>query len=408
MESSPTGLLDLPREIRDEIYSLLLCDFRLPKSTSTNSSGHAMRYGGIKDLHLSILRANRQLGSEAREIFYKTNRFVRVSIAVKAQHWPDLLAGFASKYLPLPMVIQRDSTIDACKGFIMTYELSQPSASKGDIPRLSFVIFHRDLHLFCFCLETAAIKNNYFWKPTKHSITLHNPFASTDESYPTDHQQQALLSPFHKFHGFPHFFVNGTVKSFLASQTVAQAQSHRNTTLDAYLDDLHDQEQLGHEYLQQNLLGKSCEAWANACKKMEFIGKSNYFLWVPMNFLRQWEVKVEELFCEINGKLCTNIIRLMEANLDDPQLVEDLAGSALGGLSHALWKGVFPATNWRPSTEQKADMLRQKARVYRLTGQFRKALKEIKQAGAYCPHDPDIREERFTVEWTLYWADFTV
>ncbi|KAK8038984.1 hypothetical protein PG993_007395 [Apiospora rasikravindrae] len=408
MESSPTGLLDLPREIRDEIYSLLLCDFRPPKSTSTNSSGHALRYGGIKGLHLSILRVNRQIGNEAREIFYKTNRFVRVGVALEDQHWRNLLAGFASNYLPLPMVIQRRSTIKACKGFIMTYKISQPKPSEENLRRLEFVILHRDLHLLCLCLETATLKADAFREVTKHRITLHNPFGSTDESYPTIDQQQALLSPISKLNGFQNVLVQGVVGLSLASQIMTRIQVQPQINMDEIMKDLRHQEQLGHMYLEQNLLGKSCEAWANACKKMEFLGKSRNFHLIPLVVFLQSVDELQELFCEINHKLGTNMIRLMEANLDDPELVGDLASSALGGLSHALWRGAFPTARWKPHPVQKAGMLRQKARVYRLSGRFQKALKEIKQAGAYCPDDPDIREERFTVEWTLYWADFTV
>lgn len=108
------------------------------------------------------------------------------------------------------------------------------------------------------------------------------------------------------------------------------------------------------------------------------------------------------------GSPWATVIRNMETNLNDHDLVRDLAESAIRGLSHALWKGAFPHATWKPSTEQKADLLRLKAKVYRLTQDFRKALKEVKQAGKFCPDDPDVREERFMVECQLCWEDFTI
>ncbi|KAK7977783.1 hypothetical protein PG988_005273 [Apiospora saccharicola] len=397
--------LDLPREIRDEIYSLLLHSIRVPNNAFTCSNGAVIKQSGLKNIHLAILRTNRQIGNEAKEVFYKTNRFVRVRILLETTDIGELLVNFASKYLPVPIVLRPYAAFQPFKGFVMQYTVSRISNLAGPNGWVELAMLHRDLHLLCLCLKLANMMFDTFGAVTQHSITLYNPFKGKDESYPNIDQQKWLLSPFAKLRGFRNVSVQGAVNPSLASQVITQARAKPHFDAEAILGDLRRQEQLGHEYLRQNRLEESCEAWAGACKTIECLGMPSGALYASLTLPGSpWVDQLQELFSGLNQKLWTTFIRIMEAYLND----HDLADMAIRGLSHALWKGAFPRANWKPSTEQKADMLRQKARVYRLTQDFRKALKEIKQAGKFCPDDPDVREERFMVECQLHWVDFTI
>ncbi|KAK7920895.1 hypothetical protein PG985_008917 [Apiospora marii] len=397
----PIGFLDIPREIRDEIYSLLLRSGRLPNPAST-SCGAVVESGGLNDVHLAILRTNRQIGNEAREVFYKINRLVRVSVLLETADISDLLATFTSKYLPPPMIRQLEPAIDPFKGFVMDYTITRIKSLANHTGHITFVMLHSDLHLLSLCLEHANIRSDTFGAVTKHSITLNNPFESTDKSYPTIDQQKMLLSPFAKLHGFRNVSVQGAVNPSLASQIVTQAQVKPHTDAEAILEDLRRQEQLGHEYLRQNQLDKSCEAWAGACKKIESITMPSGALYASLTLPGSpWMDQLQELFFELNQKLWATVIRIMEANLNDHDLVNDLADLAIRGLSHTLWKGAFRRTNWKPGSEQKAALLLQKSSIYRLRQNFRKALREVKRAEALCPDDPDVLGERLTVECHL-------
>ncbi|KAL1801226.1 hypothetical protein ACET3X_001568 [Alternaria dauci] len=70
---APFRFLDLPREVRDNIYSILLCTFPPPDSITR----------GImlskEDFSPSILRVNKQIYSESYDIMIKGNRFVLVT-----------------------------------------------------------------------------------------------------------------------------------------------------------------------------------------------------------------------------------------------------------------------------------------------------------------------------------------
>lgn len=238
----PTGFFDLPREIRDEIYSLLLHSGRFPNNAFTCSSGAVLKYGGFKNVHLEILRTNRQVGNEAREVFYKTNRFVQVSIILEAEDKSDLVATFASKYLPVPMMLQSPSDVRHFKGFTMEYRTSRTICPTNLGGWIEGVVLQRDLHLLCLCLEQYAnMRSHTFGAVTLHSITLLNPFERTDKSYPKIDQQKTLLSPFAKLRGFRYFSVRGTVDPSLASQISAQAGLKPLVGAEVILEDLRRQ-----------------------------------------------------------------------------------------------------------------------------------------------------------------------
>ena len=65
--------LNLPREIRDKIYGILLCTFPPPESVTKGTMLSK------KDLHPNILRVNRQVYEESYDVILKKNRFVLVS-----------------------------------------------------------------------------------------------------------------------------------------------------------------------------------------------------------------------------------------------------------------------------------------------------------------------------------------
>ncbi|KAK6824956.1 hypothetical protein PG987_012450 [Apiospora arundinis] len=382
MEAPAVGFLDLPREIRDEIYTLLLCNVQISKP----------KLGG--DVHLGILRANRQIGNEANEIFRKVNRFVLFKTDLRARKTYDILRIIDSKYLSIPMMKTRNPVLlHDFNGFIMKYEISEADKSEKDRQRLEFVMLHRDLHLLCLCLQNFR-ETVTFAENTEHKIILPNPVKGVDTSFPTVDQQEAFLAPFSKLRGFKDVSFHGQVNLTLTDRIIRQA--------------LRNQDQLGDEYLQQDNLEKSCKAWAGACNKIDLLGHPSGAPYEYLSESTPWMNQMHELFFELNRKLSTVTIRIIEANLnDDPALVPDLARLALRRINQAMFRGAFPDAIWRPSTASRADMFRQKATIFRLTKQPQKATKEIKHAFALCPHDYEIRKERAAVEHMRHEVELT-
>ncbi|KAK8862223.1 hypothetical protein PGQ11_008458 [Apiospora arundinis] len=388
MEAPAVGFLDLPREIRDEIYTLLLCNVQISKP----------KLGG--DVHLGILRANRQIGNEANEIFRKVNRFVLFKTDLRARKTYDILRIIDSKYLSIPMMKTRNPVLlHDFNGFIMKYEISEADKSEKDRQRLEFVMLHRDLHLLCLCLQNFR-ETVTFAENTEHKIILPNPVKGVDTSFPTVDQQEAFLAPFSKLRGFKDVSFHGQVNLTLTDRIIRQVQiKPEELKRDAILQDLRNQDQLGDEYLQQDNLEKSCKAWAGACNKIDLLGHPSGAPYEYLSESTPWMNEVHELFFELNRKLSTGTIRIIEAKLnDEPALVPDLARLALRRINQAMFRGAFPDAIWRPSTASRADMFRQKATIFRLIKQPQKATKEIKHALALCPHDYEIRKERAAVE----------
>lgn len=78
--------LDLPREIRDKIYGILLCTFPRPESITQGTMLSK------KDFSPSILRANKQIYAESYDSMIKCNRFMLVS-STGGLHLANMLKG---------------------------------------------------------------------------------------------------------------------------------------------------------------------------------------------------------------------------------------------------------------------------------------------------------------------------
>lgn len=64
--------LDLPREVRDKIYGILLCTFPQPDAVTPDMNT-------LEHFSPSILRVNKQMYSEGYNVMIKVNRFVLVT-----------------------------------------------------------------------------------------------------------------------------------------------------------------------------------------------------------------------------------------------------------------------------------------------------------------------------------------
>ncbi|KAK8107554.1 uncharacterized protein PG998_009567 [Apiospora kogelbergensis] len=372
MQAPPVGFLDLPREIRDDIYSLLLTDVQISKPA----------LGG--DVHLQILRANRQIGHEAREIFCKTNRFVRLSLDLRKRNTDVFESMIDSLYSNVPLIRKDGGLLNAFKGFIMTYEISEPqyeileahygTSEANEIPKpilhQEFVMLHQDFRLLCLYLQTFMCTATFANK-TNHSITLHNPVKDIDTSFPTVHQQEEFLAPFSELRGFKKIFLQGTIDSTVAVQTIGKVcKKPEEIKRDRILQELRIQDRLGDEYLQQDDLDKSSKIWTDACNRIDLLGRrvfksSKRFGYPPASKL--WVDQIQELFFELNRKLAINTIRTIEAN-DDPALVSRISHLTVHRINRVMNVRASRKANWKPSTVQKADMLRQMAVIHRLNG----------------------------------------
>jgi hypothetical protein len=76
--------MDLPGEIRNKVYKILLCSFEpLPRGIGQQAYHNwSLLFTPVLAKHsvnTAILRANSQIHREAYDVMVKTNRFIRIS-----------------------------------------------------------------------------------------------------------------------------------------------------------------------------------------------------------------------------------------------------------------------------------------------------------------------------------------
>jgi hypothetical protein len=118
----PFRFLDLPGELRNKIYDLLLCTFHV----QSNGLRPRELCRAKHNTESNILRANRQIHREAYYVMIKTNRFV----CIQSTFILPLHAIMSIR--PVPIVAKDSHSILRFPGFVMKITLhSQPQAA-GD------------------------------------------------------------------------------------------------------------------------------------------------------------------------------------------------------------------------------------------------------------------------------------
>lgn len=182
--SDPFRLLDLPREVRDEIYRGVLCDWRKGAAPGHTLVGGSIRFAHARrSIEPNILLANKQIYQEAKLVLLKENQFVLVKIGVRGRRIVQSL------FLPsqVPVVTARSNCAAVFKDhvvmthFIDFYLVNFFKNSNARIRRFGgtdLILLHRDLAQFCKAVAQFDMLGHYFVQ-SEHQVTIHNPFAET-------------------------------------------------------------------------------------------------------------------------------------------------------------------------------------------------------------------------------------
>lgn len=221
----PFRFNDLPGEIRNEIYRILLCSFESTAAPRRPLGHYAIRHS----IDTTILRTSKKVYHEAYNIMVKTNRFVRVTL-------PD------DVFLPLdtgvPVVTMDDRYVRRFKGYVLSMSLSMKArgvvsgtpqddnVAPSEEP-VNIMLLSRDLHLFCGRFDIA-----YLYLPeredfgTRLMITITVAPALTEPPTPrheylreffTRMVQQDLLQPFRRIRGVKAVQIRGFVSRDIAT-----------------------------------------------------------------------------------------------------------------------------------------------------------------------------------------------
>lgn len=295
----PLGFLDLPGEIRNQIYELLFCDFAL-RHDSTGRPGPYDKPSTTpnqmafvkQNIHLKILRTCREIYLEGTYLMRKKNLFVRFEIEIDS--WKVSLA---LQKMQVPFISASQHSRTPFKGTVMTHEIRYRNSRRplfGDI--FSFVLLHRHLHHLCVALSAVRWKIGFQNESVEHVVTLTDPcetksnwasfkwFSRTPkaiESFFSRKLQEELVAPYRAhLKGFPHFTFKGVIPRDLktaATMDITLMPDLYNTNhINMFLDNMNDIKSQGEYFYNKGFFRAANGNWKECQEVIErtFFGET--------------------------------------------------------------------------------------------------------------------------------------
>ncbi|KAI0541598.1 hypothetical protein GGR58DRAFT_456616 [Xylaria digitata] len=194
------GLLSLPPEIRDQIYTIIL----RPSNNRTFQPDEYTDYD-YRDA-LALFHLNRQIYYEARDVFRTLNVFLRIE-----SPWPE-----AEQHINLVghvPILMRGTRASRFRGHSLQVTIETPAAGEPESGTHHFVMLVDDL--------SAFTKAWFYWNLTHPGLNqwlrlklfLRDPYASDwDEKHVRREIQRRLLLPFGDVKGLHDFSLTGDPK----------------------------------------------------------------------------------------------------------------------------------------------------------------------------------------------------
>ncbi|KAK6343509.1 hypothetical protein TWF730_011099 [Orbilia blumenaviensis] len=207
------GFLDIPPELRNQIYSELLSPF------SNRELGEGESYYYDYTDSLKIFLVNRQIYVEARKVFHQLNTFVRVTTPWEQAKYHVAIDGQVD-------ILDASSRANAFKLHTLSVAIDavypSPEALEEPRPIHSFVILLEtgDLGRFCRSWFYSSVTMPYLNSHLVLNLMLKDPYVSTSpfpivgEPHVPKQKQSQLLQPFGQIKGLREFYLHGDVNIY--------------------------------------------------------------------------------------------------------------------------------------------------------------------------------------------------
>ncbi|KAJ8111096.1 hypothetical protein OPT61_g6224 [Boeremia exigua] len=399
--SMPFRFLDLPGELRNNIYDLLLCSWNDEPEYEPGSVGGLRKRSPSYDA-MALLRANKQIHEEAFDYMMKRNQFVRITC-----RGLDANTLFLGDEI-IPAITTDNRKAMQFDGYLMHVTLSKPALSSGPTNYFEseIMMLRADLPSLCRQLDIESAMTDANATASEHlsiraSISF-NPFHA--EMF-TSAIQQHLLEPIAAhIRGISNLSISGPISNSIAEAVISQVAQPRWTDPKATLDSIHTGTDVGKRQWQNRDYYSASESWAYSMRTLERMRHSSSWLSLRASGGEDFVNSTADLYFTLNLLRAAFLQVDMAGESASRALVERNATASWGHLkkcelASARFTQHADAT-WRPSNEQASKMLFRQAKCLRLLGVSRdvvSAVTLIEQAAALAPNDMVIRDEKDAV-----------
>ncbi|KAI4948369.1 hypothetical protein J4E91_005791 [Alternaria rosae] len=404
--AQPFRFMDLPGELRNQVYSLLLCSFGFPVEQTIENFPLPIASDGHR-ADTAILLTNRRVHLEAYDVMVKSNRFVVVRASPPSPLMEILQEG------DVTVITLNDLHISQFKGHMLSVTLSMSTSSHE--PPMIVMLLARDMQLLCENINRSGFDTSLIIDVDVAPV-LGEPtpvYKDTFDAFVSEEMQLSLLTPFRTcMRGFKNVHVHGRVSSEIAIATAA------DMCKDEWSDPIETLHQL------QGLKDHADVKWDHG-SRMEASGAWFECL-VEIGRIREsssWSNLVSlgadsfvDAIIELRFSCCHSNNYAIIA-----MLIDAMEGGKVGRLRDTLdmmWRRTFTAAEecmepnlwqegrqWTPSDARIAKLLYRQAIIVLLDGSIGNAghaLELIKIALELSPHDRDIMKGHGAI---LKWID---
>ncbi|KAH6629691.1 hypothetical protein C7974DRAFT_190978 [Boeremia exigua] len=401
MSSMPFRFLDLPGELRNNVYDLLLCSWNDEPECEPGFVGGLRRRSPSYDA-MPLLRTNKQIHEEAFDYMMKRNQFVRVTC--RGLDASNLFLGDEI----IPAVTTDPRKARQFEGYLMHFTLSKPAMSSGSVnfSESEIMMLRADLPSLCRQLDIESVMADANATANEHlSIRASVSFNPFHADMFTPAIQQHLLEPIAAHvRGISNLSISGPVSTPIAQAVASQVAQPRWTDPKATLDSIHTGTDVGKRQWQSRDFYSASASWAYSMRTLERMRHSSSWLSLKAAGGEDFVNATADLYFTLNLLRAAFLQVDMAGESASRALVRRNAGASWEHLrkcetASARFTQHADAT-WTPSNEQASKMLFRQARCLRLLGVSRdvvRAVTLIEQAAVLAPVDMVIRDEKDAV-----------
>ncbi|KAB8289966.1 hypothetical protein EYC80_010293 [Monilinia laxa] len=271
---APFSFQNLPGEIRNKVYKILLCGFDDPIGWPPHDRPTLSLLPN--DMHTQILRTCRKIYQEGSFLMRNTNLFILFNIEVGIES-PEITEPL--EYVPF--LVKDQSHVEHFRGVVMTHDLIYNRTTREQNftapPTMSFILLHRHLHHLCKALSYMRWAIGAHDDVVLHMVTFPDLYRSEnhDEIHTsfTRKIQEQLVAPYRSgMKGFPNFALKGAIEEDLKiaaiSDITLMPEFYKPSQLTIFINDKRNLTRLGVCHFHKNELDDACMLWKRCISKI--------------------------------------------------------------------------------------------------------------------------------------------